>query len=125
MLPHVHMEGAGGRPVEAVMNEEHEVLRVGGSIYPAGPKITRREFDEAKKLAPVDTSGRLYCWDFMCYAGCKLAPADCLAQNKRIHEMPAMKVTRGARTSVLASTAAFSCPNRNCARPVVRVCEQK
>ena len=39
------------------MNEEHEVPRVGGAVYPAGPKVSRREFEDAKKLAPVDSKG--------------------------------------------------------------------
>ena len=82
---------AGGRPVEAVMNEEHDMMRAGGSVYPAGPKVTRREFDDAKKLAPVDSAGRYLCWEFFCYAGCKLSPAECLAANKRVHEMPKFK----------------------------------
>ena len=73
------------------MNEEHEVPRVGGAVYPAGPQVTRREFEDAKKLAPVDSKGQLLCWDFMCYAGCRLSPPECAQRNQRVHEMPNLK----------------------------------
>ena len=44
---------AGGK-VDEVMNETHASTRAGGSLYPAGPKISEAEFKEAKRLAPVD-----------------------------------------------------------------------
>ncbi len=60
-------------------------------MYPAGPKLSKRDFDEAKKLAPVDDQGRPYCWEFICYAGCKLSDVECLRVNSRVHAMPQHK----------------------------------
>ena len=44
---------AGGK-VDDVMNEPHTPARAGGSLYPAGPKVTEAEFKEAKRMAAVD-----------------------------------------------------------------------
>ena len=82
---------AGGRQIEDLMSERHDSLRAGGAVYPAGPRLSKSEFQNAQKLAPVDDKGRPHCWDFMCYSGCKLSDVECLRVNGRVHTMAAHK----------------------------------
>ena len=35
----------------------------------------------------------MFCWDYLCYAGCRFSAEDCLKQNKRIHGEPKLKDT--------------------------------